>query len=114
MKRFILAFAVAIVASLFAPQLSHNVAQAQEKPIWIDVRTQAEFDNGHLQSAVLIPYEKIAQKIASVVPDKRRRINLYCRSGRRAEIALHTLEKLGYISVQNLGALSKLRKQGFK
>lgn len=112
LKKLLLAVALAVIAPIFAPALTNNVVQAQEKPLWIDVRTQSEFDTGHVSNAILIPYNRIAQQIAKVAPDKRRRINLYCRSGRRAEIALHTLEALGYTSVQNLGSFSRLKKQG--
>lgn len=109
MKRFILTLALAIIAPLSA-----QFALAQEKPLWIDVRSPQEFNAGHLQDAVLIPYNQIAKKIAAVEPNKRRRINLYCRSGRRAQIALQTLEQLGYISVQNRGSFTELKAQGIK
>lgn len=87
-------------------------AHGQIKPIWIDVRTQAEYDQGHLAEAVLIPYDKISSQIATVANNKNQPINLYCRSGRRAEIALHTLEQLGYTNIQNLGSYDYLIKAG--
>lgn len=105
--------ALSLMLVIFTPILTlSNCAFAQEKALWIDVRTQQEFDAGHLKDAVLIPYNEIARKITAVETDKRRPINLYCRSGRRAEIALRTLEQLGYISVQNLGSFDKLKAQG--
>lgn len=87
------------------------VAYGQMKPVWVDVRTQAEFDAGHLDGAALIPYNVISSKIFAVVKDKNQPINLYCRSGRRAEIALRTLERLGYTNVQNLGSYEVLKSQ---
>ncbi len=71
----------------------------------IDVRTEAEWNNGHLKGAILIPYNQIGAKIGAVVPDKAQRIYLYCRTGRRTQIAKKTLEKLGYRDVVNLGSL---------
>ncbi len=82
--------------------------------MWIDVRTQAEFDAGHVSKAVLVPYNQISDKIQSVAPNKKQLINLYCRSGRRAEIALRTLEQLGYTNVQNLGGFELLKAQGIQ
>ncbi|PIE45296.1 MAG: rhodanese-like domain-containing protein [Gammaproteobacteria bacterium] len=88
-----------------------SVAEAQQKgAVWIDVRTQSEWDKGHLKRAVLIPYDQISKKIGRIVKDKYQAINLYCRSGRRAEIALRTLEQMGYKNVQNLGRYSLLNQ----
>lgn len=75
------------------------------KPVLIDVRTPAEWNEGHLDGAILIPYEKIGEEIGKVAPDKSGKINLYCRSGRRSGIALDTLKKLGYEDVTNLGSV---------
>jgi len=91
-------------------------AQAQTNPpklfkgkILIDVRTQAEWDEDHIAGAILIPYDQIAARIASVTKDKDAPIALYCRSGRRAELALETLKRLGYANVENLGGLQEAR-----
>ena len=73
--------------------------------ITIDTRTQAEWDEGHLEGAVLIPYDTIVQGVAAIAPDKNSNINLYCRTGRRSGIALETLQNAGYINLKNLGSL---------
>ncbi len=86
------------------------VGVAQDKAVWIDVRTQSEWDRGHLKNAVLIPYDVVTKKIQAVVKSKRQPINLYCRSGRRAEIARKALEQMGYINVQNRGSYEQLRQ----
>jgi phage shock protein E len=79
-------------------------------PIVIDVRTVQEWDNGHLEGAVLIPYDQIGEKIGTVVKDKSQKIFLYCRSGHRAGIAKKALEKLGYKDIINLGSLEDAAK----
>lgn len=73
-------------------------------PLIIDVRTQAEWNDGHVEGAILIPYQSIGERIESVVKDKSSRIYVYCRSGSRAQIAKESLEKLGYKDVVNLGS----------
>ncbi len=89
-----------------------NKAQAnQEQALWIDVRTQAEYDAGHLPNAILIPYNEIAARIESVAKDKKATINLYCRSGSRAGVAKQMLEELGYTHVVNRGAYDRLKEQ---
>lgn len=82
--------------------------------IWIDVRTPEEFQAGHLQDAVNIPHEQIAAQIASVAPDKNAPIHLYCKSSRRAGIALEELKKLGYTNLTNHGGYEDLIKQGIR
>lgn len=72
------------------------------KSLLIDVRTEPEWKEGHLEGAILVPYEKIGEEIAKVAPDRKTKINLYCRTGRRSGIALDTLKALGYEDVTNL------------
>jgi len=46
----------------------------------------------------------------SVAQDKSKLIYVYCRSGRRSQIAKGTLEKMGYKDVRNLGSLEDAAK----
>ena len=82
--------------------------------VWIDVRTPEEFKEGHLQGAVNVPHDQIASQIARISPDKTAPVNLYCRSGRRAEAALQELKKLGYTNVTNHGGYQDLLNKGVK
>jgi phage shock protein E len=80
------------------------------KTLIIDVRTEAEWNEGHIEGAILIPYELIGERIGAATNDKSRRIYVYCRSGRRSQIAKGNLEKLGYKDVVNLGSLQDAAK----
>lgn len=82
-------------------------ARAQSKPLLIDVRTEAEWNEGHLRGAIRIPHEKIGDEIGRIAPDRKTRINLYCRTGRRSGIALDTLRKLGYENATNDGGIGE-------
>ncbi len=84
---------------------------AMAKPLIIDVRTQEEWDEGHLQSAIHIPHDEIADEIAKHAKDKQRKIVLYCRSGGRAGVALQALKKLGYTNVENAGGFNDVKKR---
>ena len=77
--------------------------------VLIDVRTGEEFAAGHLQGARLIPHYRIAEEIAAVAPDKGTPIVLYCRSGRRSEIARQTLLEMGYTEVVDAGGYEQLK-----
>ncbi len=90
---------------------SSSFGADRAKPLIIDVRTEAEWNAGRLEGAILIPYESIGEKIGSVSKDKTERIYVYCRTGRRSGIAKGTLEKLGYRDVVNLGSLEDAAKK---
>ena len=45
-----------------------------EDVIILDVRTQKEYDGGHIKNAVLLPNTEIAEKAAAVLPDKNAKI----------------------------------------
>ena len=77
-------------------------------PIWIDVRSVEEFNQGHLPGALNIIHTDIADKISAVTSDKTAEIQLYCRSGRRSGLAMEALQKLGYTNVHNAGGYAEL------
>lgn len=87
-------------------QLRHT--SARQEAVWIDVRTPEEYAAGHLRNAKNIPHDQIGQQIAAHIPNKDTPINLYCRSGRRAETAKQVLESMGYTNVQNRGGYIQL------
>ena len=72
----------------------------------VDVRTQSEYDEGHIQNAVLIPNETIGSDPPTNLPDKNAIILVYCRSGRRSEEAARKLVNLGYVSVYDFGGIN--------
>ena len=84
-----------------------NKLNAKENFVLLDVRTQEEFDAGHIPTAILLPYDEINLKAATVLPDKEKEIVLYCRSGRRSAIAKKALVELGYKDVKDFGGISK-------
>lgn len=86
---------------------SSSFSAENAKPLILDVRTEAEWQSGHLEGALLIPYDQIGEKIGAIVKDKSRRIYLYCRTGRRSKIAKEALDRLGYKDVINLETLEK-------
>ena len=112
--------AVAITTSFVAhadvtPQAKQSMVKPEKvKGVWIDVRSAEEFNAGHLQDAVNIPHDKIIEGVKALGSDKDAPINLYCRSGRRAEAALTELKNAGYTNVTNHGGDEDLVKKGLK
>ena len=112
--------AVAITTSFVAhadvtPQAKQSMVKPEKvKGVWIDVRSAEEFNAGHLQDAVNIPHDKIIEGVKALGSDKDAPINLYCRSGRRADAALTELKNAGYTNVTNHGGYEDLVKKGLK
>jgi len=105
MKLFqLMILAVIVTLGVFGGE-SFCADKMPDTPLLIDVRTGPEWTEGHLEGAILIPYDKIGEGIAKIAPDKKTKINLYCRTGRRSGIALETLKKLGYDDVTNYGSV---------
>ena len=73
--------------------------------IIIDARTQEEFDEGHIENAILIPEYEIAERAEKELTDKNQLILVYCRSGRRSKIASQALVDLGYTNVKEFGGI---------
>lgn len=104
---------LAILLVFVMPALAdHGGPPASGQPLLIDVRTPDEYRNEHVRTAVNIPYDEIAGRIAAMAPDRNTRIALYCRSGRRSGIAEQTLRQLGYSQVENKGSLDDMLRGG--
>ena len=61
-----------------------QIMDSEEGYIILDVRTQEEYDQGHIPGAIMISHEEIAEKAEGVLTDKEQLILVYCRSGRRS------------------------------
>jgi phage shock protein E len=90
-----------LLALVLSTLTSLSFAQA----LLLDARTQAEYDSGHAQGAILMPYDQVDKQAPLVLKDKDQEIQVYCRSGNRAGKAVKSLKALGYTNVTNIGTL---------
>lgn len=107
-----LALAAALVATLGTAAAcstaeDSGLSAAEALPantMLIDVRTPAEFAEGHLDGAVNIPVElpTFAAQVDLLDPDMEYLV--YCRTGRRADVAIQYMAPLGFTTT-NLGSL---------
>ena len=72
----------------------------------LDVRTQEEYDQGHIANAVLLPLQRIGDSLPAELPDRDAEILVYCRSGNRSRQAAQKLADLGYTAVYNFGGIN--------
>lgn len=82
-----------------------EIMDSQEGYIILDVRTQAEYDEGHIPGAVLIPNTEIEDRAGGELPDKDQLILVYCRSGNRSKQASQILARLGYTNIKEFGGI---------
>ena len=93
--------------SLAYDDLVRLLADGSADILLLDVRTQEEFNQGHIDKAVLSPYDALEVRFDE--KDKSRPIVVYCRSGNRSSIALQTLSRMGYSNVSDFGGISRWR-----
>lgn len=82
-----------------------NIIDNEKDYIILDVRTDEEFDEGHIPNAVNIPNEEIGDFEIDALPDKNKKILVYCRSGHRSLQAAAKLGVLGYTNVLEFGGI---------
>jgi len=68
----------------------------------LDVRTDSEFNDGHISRAYLIPHTDISLRQDELPKNKSKPILVYCRLGGRSVTASTTLDSLGYTQVKNM------------
>lgn len=89
-----------------------NYVQAKEMIIndgalMVDVRTKDEYDEGHIEGAVLLPVDEITEdSVKKIVDSKDSIMIVYCKSGVRSNQAAIKLKELGYKNVYDLGSIS--------
>ena len=71
----------------------------------VDVRTDAEWELGHLPLAIHIPTGQLKEQLPSRIPDKSSRILFYCNTSTRARMAAEAAQSIGYPNVRYLVGL---------
>ncbi len=82
-----------------------QIMETEGGHIILDVRTQEEYDEGHIPGAIVISHEEITEKAEEMLTDKDQLILIYCRSGRRSKIAVEALVELGYTNIKEFGGI---------
>jgi len=76
-----------------------------EDLVVLDVRTQEEYNEGHIENAVLIPDTEISAQAPTVLTDQDQTILVYCRTGRRSAEAAKKLVDIGYTNIYDFGGI---------
>ena len=85
-----------------SPDEAATLLAADPAPSVIDVRTPEEFEEGHIEGAVLIDVTSpdFAERVAEL--DRDQPYVLYCRSGNRSVTARQVLADLGFADVADI------------
>lgn len=97
------------IAEEYYQQITQEEAQRildeEANYILLDVRTEEEYDEGHIPGAINIDNGDIGSDELMELPDKDQMILVYCRSGRRSKEAAEKLAALGYTQVLEFGGI---------
>jgi len=74
--------------------------------IILDVRSEQEFETGHIPGATLLPDFEIKNKASSILLDFDVLILVYCRSGARSHSATSLLVSMGFKNVYDFGGIN--------
>ena len=105
MKRFIYILLLvsgfnAISAELWTVQeLEESIRKTDQNLILLDVRTESEFDDGHIRNAINIPHDEILKSPNLVSSYKNKKMVIFCRTGVRADKVIQALENLGFENI---------------
>ena len=75
---------------------------ASQNYVLVDVRTEKEFDDGHIENALNIDYfsTTFSDEISNIGLEKP--VLVYCRSGNRSGKSMRIMSDLGFKEVYNL------------
>jgi phage shock protein E len=99
----------AIAGSGNTKQAAQAWPMIEDGALLIDVRTQAEFDAGHLDGAINISWEETSALMDAIGDDKDRPVVVYCRSGNRSGMSKKALDAKGYTNIFNGTGLKALK-----
>lgn len=92
------------------PDINEEVRKARESAgaILLDVRTEEEFSEGHIEGSVNLPLDRITS-VGKTVKDKSTPLYVFCYSGSRSSQAVAYLKKAGYTDVTNIGGIIRYK-----
>lgn len=89
------------------PEIINNTPEEfesfmQGEYLLLDVRTQGEYDEGHINDPTLIAVDVLESRLSEIEEYKDLPVLVYCRSGNRSVSASNILLENGFTEVHNL------------
>ncbi len=95
-----------------SPSQALELLRSDAPPLFLDVRTQAEYRGAHIPGAVNIPHTEIAQRIDEIRAHGDRPIVVFCEMGGRARTAAEALGAAGFDKLYHLLGDMRAWRQG--
>lgn len=89
-----------MITSLVSSHLDSILAKPGA--LLVDVRGEDEWQEGHIDGALLMPLAVVPYKISEYAKNRQVPIVVYCHSGNRSFRAAQMLEQLGYSEIYDL------------
>ena len=107
MKKWLVTLITILSFSSFADEVANITADelkssATAEWLILDVRTEEEYEQGHVPKAMNIAHDELDGKISAIAQYKDKPVVVYCRSGRRAGMAADILLEHGFTQVKHL------------
>ncbi len=79
----------------------YTMINSEDVPVVIEALPAHYYNAGHIPGAINIPRDEVADKAALLIPDKRRRVVVYCASAlcKNSQQAAAELRQMGYVKV---------------
>ncbi len=84
--------------------------RADNNAVLLDVRSEEEYAAGHIPGSINIPLDRI-RDAASLIPDKKTAVFVYCLRGARSRRAVTALSKMGYEAARSIGGINRYSGQ---
>ena len=87
------------------PEKAKKMMDGKDAYIILDVRTEEEYKEGHIEGAILIPHTEIIDRAAEELPVKNAVIMIYCQKGIRSMNVANKLVMMGYTNIYDFGGI---------
>jgi rhodanese-related sulfurtransferase len=100
-------------ADSLSPASFREALETSPRPLLVDVRTAAEFKNGHLRGArnLELSSPALARELGALA--KQSPVLLYCQSGGRSAAALAQAKRLGLAARHLAGGIGAWKAAGY-
>ena len=96
-------------------ELNESISKSDHELVLLDVRTQAEYDSGHILNAINISHEQILEDPELLAEYKDSQMVVFCRSGGRAGKVIQLLESIGFEDIIDIdGDMLAWSKAGYR
>ncbi len=96
------------------PILPEEVLEKMENDedfLLLDVRTEAEYREGYIKGALLLPVQELEERIGELPRDIP--VVVYCKGGTRSRNAADMLIENGFAAVYDMGAITSWTGKGY-